>query len=246
METAQISLQLYSLRRQVSQNLAETLASVARLGYELVEPYGFVDRATELSAALTANGLSAPSAHAPLVTAADVRPTFAAAASLAVGVVIEPTVPAEFWRSREDVEKTASCLNELVGTAAEFGLRIGYHNHDWEFHQRLRGQSAYEYFTDLLHPDVVLEVDTYWATVGGAPTAELLRQLGSRVEFLHLKDGPLNWDLPAQVALGTGSLPLAEILAAAPHALRIVEFDDFAGDVMIPIGESLAHLEALG
>jgi hypothetical protein len=66
------------------------------------------------------------------------------------------------------------------------------------------------------------------------------------VRFIHVKDGPISMDTKAQTAVGGGASPIAEILAAAPQALRVVELDDFDGDVFDAVRDSLAFLVAAG
>ena len=91
-------------------------------------------------------------------------------------------------------------------------------------------------------PDVVLEVDTYWAYAGGADVPALLGRLGDRVVALHVKDGDGTLDTFGQVAVGSGSLPIWDIIAAAPDALRVVELDDSAGDVFDALRDSRTYL----
>ena len=71
------------------------------------------------------------------------------------------------------------------------GLRLGYHNHDFELSSIVGGRPALEVLADALDPAVILEVDTYWAAVGGQDVPALLRRLGDRVRYLHVKDGPI-------------------------------------------------------
>jgi sugar phosphate isomerase/epimerase len=98
---------------------------------------------------------------------------------------------------------------------------------------------------ELLAPEVFLEIDTYWAAVGGADVPNVLRKLGPRVELLHVKDGPLEKGEP-NVAVGSGGMPVADVLAAAPKTVwRVIEFDECATDLFTAIGESRAYVEAL-
>ena len=62
------SLQLYTLRDALQEDLPGTISKVADIGFTQVEPYDFVATAKELGAALKENGLTAPSGHAPLLT----------------------------------------------------------------------------------------------------------------------------------------------------------------------------------
>ncbi|HEX4323134.1 MAG TPA: hypothetical protein VHZ77_00730, partial [Gaiellaceae bacterium] len=60
-----VSVQLYSVRDKLSEDLEGTLERLAALGFTNVEPYGaFVVGSDRYAAALAATGLSAPSAHA--------------------------------------------------------------------------------------------------------------------------------------------------------------------------------------
>jgi sugar phosphate isomerase/epimerase len=155
-------------------------------------------------------------------------------------------------------------VNELAELAAGSGLAFGYHNHQWEFANTVDGRPVYELFVEQLSDRVVLEVDTFWATVAGADAPAVLTALGDRVKFLHIKDGTVSGDiataLPSsesalevpdalaaafknQVPAGAGDVDVVSILRAAPHALRVIEFDDYAGDVFDGIAQSFAWLQ---
>ncbi|MGY4858496.1 sugar phosphate isomerase/epimerase family protein [Cryobacterium sp. AP23] len=257
------SVQLYTVRDAVSADLQGAVARVAAIGFTQVEPYSFVERADEFEKAFAASGITAPSGHAPVIDSADPARTFDAAAQLGIGTVIDPFIPTDRWQTADDAARIADRVNELQAIAAAQGLRFGYHNHQWEFANQVDGRSIYELFVERLTPDVALELDTYWSTVGGADTPELLRRLGDRVQFLHVKDGPIAGTiattLPSnesalkvsdeltaafkdQLPAGSGDVGVAAILAAAPHALRVVEFDGYAGDVFEGIAASFAWL----
>jgi sugar phosphate isomerase/epimerase len=178
--------------------------------------------------------------------------------------VIDPFIPSDRWQTADDAARIAERVNELTAQAASHGLRFGYHNHQWEFTNEVDGRPIYHSFVEQLSPEVVLELDTFWATVGGQDTPALLRQLGDRVQFLHIKDGKVSGDiataLPSsesalvvpdalkaafenQTPAGQGDVDVRAILEAAPHALRVVEFDAYSGDVFAGIAESFAWLK---
>lgn len=240
------SLQLYTLRNAISEDLPGTIRKVAEIGFTQVEPYNFVATAKELGAALKENGLTAPSGHAPLM-GQDQDEIFAAAKELGITTVIDPFLPAEHWQKAEDIQATAEKLNAAARKGAEYGIRVGYHNHAWELESTIEGRTALEYFADLLDPELVLEVDTYWAAVGGQDPVELLARLGDRVKFIHIKDGPLNKDNKAQQPAGQGKVPVMDVIAAAKSLeVGVVEFDDYAGNIFEGISESLSFLNAAG
>lgn len=257
------SVQLYSVRDAISTDLYGAVARIAEIGFTKVEPYAFVERAEEFERAFAAAGVSAPSGHAPVIDSDDTERTFAAAARLSIGTVIDPFIPSDRWQTADDAARLADRVNELQIQAAAVGLQFGYHNHNWEFSNRVHGQPIFELFLKHLSPEVVLEIDTFWSTVGGADTPALLRSLGERVHFLHIKDGVIAGDiatsLPSnesalevpdalakafrnQVPAGSGDVDIRAILAAAPQAMRVVEFDGYSGDVFEGIAASFAWL----
>ena len=240
------SLQLYTLRNAIQEDLPGTIRKVAEIGFTQVEPYNFVATAQELGEALRDNGLTAPSGHAPLLSQ-DQDQIFTAARELGITTVIDPFIPADRWQSAEDVQATAAQLNAAAKKGAEYGIRVGYHNHQWELESRIKGRTALEYFADLLDPELVLEVDTYWVAVGGQDPVDILGKLGTRVKFIHIKDGPLTTDTKAQLPAGQGKVAVLDVIAAATSLeVGVVEFDDYDGDIFEGINESLSFLTASG
>ncbi len=242
MSPSALSVQLYTVRSALAEDLRGTLARVADIGFRSVELYGFVDRVEEYEKALAEAGLVAPSAHARLVLADDLEPILAATRRLGIATLIDPHIPAERWQTRDSVLESAARVNEIARRGADAGVTIGYHNHYWELESRIDGVPALEVFADALDDGVVLEVDTYWAEVGGVPAADLLRRLGERVRLIHVKDGPVTRSDEDQVAVGSGAVDIPAILEAAPQATRVVELDGFAGDVFDALRDSFAYL----
>lgn len=228
-----LSVQLYSLRDQLAADPAATIQAVAALGFTAVEPFGLADAATVLRPLLTGAGLAAPTAHGTLIASDEAADeTLAGAVLLGTEAVFDPFVPDDRWTSRDDIAATAARLNDVAHRAADRGVSVGYHNHWWELERRVDGASALEVFADLLDDGVLLEVDAYWAAVGGEDPVALVRRLGDRVVALHVKDGPLSREPKDQLPAGHGAMPIAELVAAAPDARLVLEFDDYAGDLI--------------
>jgi sugar phosphate isomerase/epimerase len=236
-----LSLQLYSVRAALAEDPAGTIGRLAAIGLTRVEPFALLRFADQLKGALADNGLAAPTTHQSL-EGEDLELIFRTAAGLGVGTVIHPYSPPERWQSPPEIEQLADRLNLAAVRAREHGIRVAYHNHDWEVSTTIDNRCALEVFADQLDPQVLLEVDTYWAGTGGADIPALLRRLGSRVFALHLKDGPLNGNTAEQLPLGSGELPVAGIIAAATSLeFPVLEFDDYAGDIFAGISASYAY-----
>lgn len=239
---AAVSIQLYTLRDQLSSDRDATLAAVAAMGVDEVEPFG-IENFDWLPEALAAHGLKAGSAHAGLL--ADPEKVLAAAKTLGVGTVFQPFYEPENWLSAEGIRELAEGLNAQVDRFAEAGITIGYHNHDWEFlAPEVDGVPAYDYFVSLLDERVILEVDTYWATAGGRDVPALLETYGDRITHLHIKDGPLQPSRSgaANVVLGNGLVDIPPILDASPKRTWVVEFDFAAIDPIDEVRQSVAYL----
>ncbi|MFJ9085514.1 sugar phosphate isomerase/epimerase family protein [Streptomyces sp. NPDC102384] len=243
------SVQLYSVREALEADFDGTIRRLAEIGYRRVEPCAFETRVEAFSAAFAEHDITAPTGHTFLIPTGEMAPdldqVFTAARRLGIGTVVHPVVPPERWQDIEAVRDTAAQLNAAAKKGAEYGLRVGYHNHDWEIASKIKDTTALEALVSLLDPDVVLEVDTYWAAVGGEDPARLLQQLGERVVAIHIKDGPATKDTAAQLPAGQGRMDVWGIIEAAPHLeVGIVEFDDYAGDIFEGVTSSLRYLEA--
>jgi sugar phosphate isomerase/epimerase len=241
-----LSVQLYTVREALDEDLPGTLERLAALGFTQVEPYALTRFEAQLGPALAATGLAAPTAHQSFVGSADAERVFATAAGLGIGLVVDPRVDRSRWGTATDVEAIADDLNAAAEVAGRYGVRVGYHNHAQELEIVLDGTTALEVFTARLADGVVLEVDAYWAAVGGQDPVALLERLGDRVAAIHVKDGPATADPLDQVAVGRGKLPIRDIIAAAPHALRVIELDDTRGDRFQAVADSRAWLVAEG
>lgn len=235
------AVQLYTLRSSLKEDLGGTLKRVAEIGYEAVELYRIEEYFDAYKSALEKTGLRAVSAHASLIEG-EARAAIQAAVGLGVRTLIEPRIAASRWTSRADIEDAAAQLSAVADQARQSGVTVGYHNHHEEFAVDIDGTTGLEIFANAVSEDVVLEVDTFWAEVGGVSAPALLSRLGDRVKFLHVKDGLYSTNLTSQTALGEGQMPLAAILAAAPNAARIAELDDFAGDMFTAVEESFKFL----
>ncbi len=267
MALPEASVQLYTLAAEFTADMSGSLDKLAAIGLRNVEAFDFVRRPDEIRAALDASGLASPTGHAPLLsdelwTPDGSIPTpapevvFEAAAKVGLKTVIDPFVAPERWFTLEGVTDIADRLNALTDKAAEFGLEVGYHNHAQEFVVDFDGQSAYERFVSLTDSRVVIELDLYWALVGGQDVAALVSRLGDRLVAAHVKDGiapesnpfapgaaAFGSDTLDQRHAGTGDVPLADALKAA-SALQyaIIEYDNAPGDVFADIAASYAFL----
>jgi len=250
------AVQLYSVREQMITDRKGVLAQLAAFGYGAVEPFNILNDPEGLHADLGAAGLDVCSVHAnPAGDQAEA--VVSAARTLGADTIIVPILPTERFADLDGVRDVARELNEASRRLADAGLRVGYHNHDFELSSTIGDRPALEVLADHLDDEVLLEVDTYWAAVGlrsaavglrgPAAVPDLLRRLGERVRYLHVKDGPATSRDDEMTAVGAGSMPVADILAANPSVRwHVVELDRCATDMLTAVRESLDWLVRQG
>ncbi|MDN6302263.1 MAG: sugar phosphate isomerase/epimerase [Brachybacterium sp.] len=261
------SVQLYTLAAEFSADMNGSLDKLAQIGLKNVEAFDFVRRPKEIRTALDASGLASPTGHAPLLsdelwTPDGSIPTpanevvFEAAAEIGMTTVIDPMVPTERWITEDGVKDIAERLNAASEKAKEFGLTVGYHNHAQEFLADFDGQSAYQRFLSLVDPSVAIELDLYWALVGGQDVVSLVKELGDRLVAIHVKDGikpetnPFAPEAPKfasssldQRHAGEGEVPTIEAMQAATSVqYAVIEYDNAPGEVFGDIENSYRFL----
>jgi sugar phosphate isomerase/epimerase len=196
----QISIQLYTLRDQLAIDLEGTLRALGAIGYTRVEHAGFVGRsAAEFKAALDAAGLRATSGHVPIPQPFDPAAwsaSLADANTLGSKYIVHPFFGIDFatgevTRTTAPWRAFARDLNRAGRMARDAGLKLGYHNHNWEFFRLTDDptRTAYDVLTEATDPDLVhLELDLFWAVRGARDPVDLIRQNKGRVLQYHVKD----------------------------------------------------------
>jgi sugar phosphate isomerase/epimerase len=247
MRTNQIALQLYTVRDRMAIDLPGTLRAVAEAGYRAVELAGLPEIAPdELAELLRESGLQPVAAHEGIER---LRHDAGAVADRLVEIgcprVIVPWMPEDDRRTTDDVRRFAAELGDLARLFAGPGLGFGYHNHAFEFGP-LDGTTVWDVLVSELPADVVLELDVYWASVGGRDPETLIRANGDRIRLLHMKDrasGSEPHDAPA--GEGTLAFPgIVEAAAAAGIEWYIAEQDEPA-DPLADVSRALRYLESL-
>lgn len=246
MSKPKLGVQLFSLREELADDLAGTIARVAEAGFAGVEPWNDLPIVPEQAAEVfKAHGLHVFSAHLPPLVGNDGAKWLAQARAYAVETIVLPFLPPERFATRDALRQTADLINQSARIAAQNGFGYAYHNHWWELAD-LDGAPALMRLRDLLDPSVAFEVDVYWVKLAGHDPAALLRDLGERAPLLHLKDGPADRPESPMLAAGTGALDFAPILAASQAAWGYVELDVCATDMLTAITESARYFSSSG
>jgi len=247
MRADEIALQLYTVRALAAADLAGTLRAVAAAGYRSVELAGLPDTPPQdLARLLSEAGLRPVASHEAIER---LRADPAAVADrlevLGCDRAVVPWMPEADRRTADDVRRFGAELGVLAQTLGDRGIRLAYHNHDFEF-APLDGTTVWDVLVAELPARIELELDVYWVSVGGRDPVTEIRANADRVRLLHMKDrlgGPEPHDAPA----GEGTLAFPEIVEAGRAAgvdWYVAEQDD-PHDPVADIATAARYLESL-
>jgi sugar phosphate isomerase/epimerase len=221
-------IQLYTVRSLMRHDPVGTLSALARMGYREVEFAGLHGvSAGAMRETLDRLGMTAPASHEGL---AELRRSaaavFARARVLGNRYVVVPWLDVAERRTLADYRAVAAELNALGRAADDIGLRLGYHNHDFEL-RPIAGTVPYDVLLEETDPSLVaMELDLFWlAKGGGDPSTYFVRHPG-RFTMVHVKDMSADG---AMVDVGQGTLNFRRVFAESDRAgIRhaFVEHDD--------------------
>jgi sugar phosphate isomerase/epimerase len=249
-----VGLQLYSLREQLPKDPKGVIAKIAQAGYKEVETYGYSKEhgffglsAKEFSNVLKANGLSTPSGHYGMdMLFADGKfgeldEAIEAAQLTGQQYVTIPYLNEKFRKTAADLKAVAAKVNLAAERAKRAGLKIAYHNHDFEF-TNIEGTSLYEVLAK--ETTIALEMDLYWAVRSSQDPIQWFEKYPGRFHMVHVKD--MDKGQPElNTEVGKGSIDFKKIFAKAKLAgikHYIVEQENFKIDPYESINESSRYL----
>ena len=247
-----IGIQLYTLRNLMEKDLEGTLARVAEIGYKEVEFAGYFGKSpAQVRAILKKNGLTSPSTHTPLPKSDDDFKKVCDEAKT-IGhkwVVIAYLVPEE-RKNADDWARHADHFNKLGAITKAHGLRLAYHNHDFEFMKvgDVTGLDVLLSKTDAKLVDY--EMDLYWVTKAGGDPITIIKRYPHRFPLMHAKDATPAPER-AMADVGSGTINFAKIFAqASTSGMKhvYVERDDAGdkgADAFVSATNSFKHLSKL-
>lgn len=248
-----IAVQLYSLR-MLPGSFDEMLAQVAAAGFTAVETVGDHGcSADELRALLDKHGLRVISTHLQLdAFQAHTREIIAFSQAIGNDTLVVPYIPALRDEKRARVfQETGHLLGELARRCEAAGMRLLYHNHNWEIVE-IDGRLAIDWLFESAGPDLGFEPDLAWIAAAGVDPREVLRRYAGRCLRVHVKDLAAKGERPEDALqggvvmadVGSGTLDWPHLLPeahAAGAAWYIVEHDN-PRDPVASVARSLAYL----
>ncbi len=252
-----LGLQLYTLRDYLKTpaEVATTLASVSKLGYRVVQVSGLGPIPhKDLRKILDDNGLTCCATHGPLDR---LEKDLAAVIEEHQILGCELNAIGGYWPtsgSASDWSDFIRRYSAIADTAAQFGLKVGYHNHNHEFARPAgedTGPVIMQRLIDGCSKNVWMELDTYWVQHGGGDPCQWIRKVAGRIPVVHLKDMAFssNPKEAFMAEVGEGNLNWPGIIAECRSAgvqWAVVEQDVCKRDPFEAIAISLQNCLVLG
>jgi sugar phosphate isomerase/epimerase len=221
------AINLYSVR-ELDAPLTEKLEMVADAGYDGVQFSGGFDDATpeEAAAAVADLGLDVTHPHVGIEELEETTESAVGRFCDAIGAAgaVVPHLGEAHFDTAANVDRTAARLGTLATRLAEDDLDLHYHNHAHEFVD-LGEEVAFHRLADRADR-LLIELDVGWAAVGGDDPVPLLRDLGSQVTHVHMKDMAVDTEEFREIGDGDVDMPgCAEAAAEVGAEWLIYEHD---------------------
>ena len=250
MNKRELAVQLYTVREDTAKDFPGTLSQIAEAGYAGVEFAGYGSHtAAELRRILDELGLVAVGCHVSLdQLESRLETVIEEVQTLGAHHLACPFLPPERRQTANDYRRVGETLSRVGGRCKAAGLRLSYHNHDFEF-QQFDGRTGFDILVESADPSVLmLQLDLGWINHSGQDPVAFLRRFSGRVPTVHIKDMTADPD-NLYVPVGDGLLPIRELIAAGRDAGTewfIVEQDRVQGAAIDCVRRSAAYMQAEG
>lgn len=205
----EIGLQLFTVRDALAKDVKGTIEKIAKIGYQHIETFynyqtGVPADFWGLSPAdfhklQTQNALKSYSGHYQLndfLTKGNgddkaFKFQLDIAANLKQNYMIVPIPPLTLWdkMTRSDYQYMAEQLNKAGAISKKSNVKIGYHNHFWEFRDLGNGEKGYDILLKETDPKLVaFEMDLFWIEKSGIQPVHYFNKYPGRFPMWHVKD----------------------------------------------------------
>lgn len=227
-----MGLQLYCVREEMKADPLGTLKELAKIGYQNVEHANYVNRKfygwtpAEFKKVLGDLGMKMPSGHTVLGKqhwdeakkdfADSWKYTVEDAAYMGQQFVISPWMDSKVRQSYDELMKQLEIFNKSGELCKKSGMKFGYHNHDFEFSEKLNDKTLYDIILQNTDPNLVMQqLDTGNLYNGGARAIDIVQKYPGRFESLHVKDEIVSAggkEKYESTILGTGIVSVKEVV----------------------------------
>jgi len=243
------------------------------MGYKYVEHANYVDRkfygygAADFKKLLADLGMEMKSGHTVMNSKhwddskkdfTDLwKYTVEDAAIVGQQYVISPWLDDTYRKNYDDLKGYMEVFNKSGELCKKSGMKFGYHNHDFEFSQKLNDMKVFDIILQNTDPTLVAQqLDIGNMYHAGGIALDIMKQYPGRFELMHVKDeikaakGEMGGEYESTI-LGKGILPVKEIIdlgkknGGTQHF--IIEQESYQGKTPVDsIKEDLAIMKKWG
>jgi sugar phosphate isomerase/epimerase len=252
---SKVGLQLYTLRDTITKDPKGVLQKVAAFGYKELESFGYGDGKifgmpfSEFGSFTKDLGMKVCSGHYGLDIAKSDRWEKAVTDAKSIGqsYMVVPYIQDTERKTIDDYKKICESLNKAGEVCNKNGLRMGYHNHAFEF-ETLDGQVPFDVMLAELDPKLVgMEMDIFWVVNAKRDPLEYFQKYPGRFEQWHVKDMDKS-DRMRNADIGSGTIDWKKIFANAKQSGMkhfYVEQESYPGEPINSVGESIKYLKTI-
>lgn len=248
-----VGVQLYSIRDDMGKDPLGSLEKLAEMGYVYLEHANYVNRkfygytAKDFKRNLDDLGLIMVSGHTVMGRqhwdeskkdfSDSWKYTIDDAAILEQKYVVSPSMDETMRNKYDDFKHYMDIFNKCGDLCNKAGMKFGYHNHDFEFSEKLNGEKLFDIMMKSMDPEkVVVQLDIGNLYNGGAVAIDIVKQYPGRFENLHVKDEILGTE-PGEkyvsTILGEGIVNCKEVVDLATKiggtTCYIIEQESYQG-----------------
>ncbi|HEY5586336.1 MAG TPA: sugar phosphate isomerase/epimerase [Ruminiclostridium sp.] len=216
MDKKSIAAQLYTLREflKTPEDIKKSLGKVKEIGYSAVQvsgigqidPFVLKDIVNELDLNICATHTSYERLQQDLKNVIKEHQLWNCRY---VGI---GSLPKAYSRDREGFTRFAKEASILGRELAENGLKLIYHNHDFEFERHGEATAMDILMSESDSDKLGFEIDTYWVQAGGGSPVSWLKKVAGRIDVVHFKDMALTKGKQTMAEIGEGNLDWESII----------------------------------
>ena len=219
-------LALYTVRDDMGKEVKATLQAVSDAGYVNIEAAGYDNgkfynlSPVDFKSMLNELGLTPISTHQGSVTMENADAMMADVKAAGFEYFVIPVPPMGLFKYDNatnsmsmtgGAENLANILSTLGKKCEKAGLKLLYHNHDFEFLKDQDGIVTIDYLLENTDPKYVnFQMDLFWVTKAGADPMAYFKKYPGRFIIWHIKDMD---DKGRFAPVGNGTIDFARILA---------------------------------
>jgi len=267
----EFGLQLWTVKEDLAKDTKGVLKSLASYGYKQIESFQgdkgvfWGMTAKDFKSYMDELGMTIVSTHCnpdytmKKETEKEFGKLVDDAASIGMKYLINPFLGS--LKTADEWKKAAEGLNRQGEMAAKAGLKVGYHNHHFEFKKFADGTCPEQILLEGTDPKLVdFELDLYWVVKAGEDPEAWFSKYKERFRLCHIKDlykedkmkeleakeKPTDdfWPIGGSTIVGTGRIDFPKILSSAKAngmQYYIVEQERFDGTTPLKAVETDAE-----